>query len=271
MLKLPCLIVMVIALASCTPSAPPIIRPPIWGEPTGDELYASSLILPGTIAGESWREVALKIDANPPRPGVEFTNFMLKHPKDPIEESDLWQLTLSHFGYNKIAASHRGELDFPVLELRSKDIVPIGTELYLVTFDPNDDFITVKRITEKLADRFKLSADCACFSTNLVAPRLMAKFEGDVQWSDTVRLDEFSAIESSVEVSTRPVWAAPRRITSPDEWTSHTLQSGGDWTVRGFTYQVLSIVPPQDIAEGHVVGWLEFRLKEKGVEGVNAE
>jgi len=237
----------------------------------GTETYPDRLILPGTIAGESWREVALKIDANPPRPGVEFTDFMLKHPKDPIEESDVWQLTLSHFGYNKIAASHRGELDFPVLELRSKDIVPIGTELYLVTFDPNDDFITVERITEKLADRFKLSADCACFSTNLVAPRLMAEFEGDVQWSDTVRLDEFSAIESSVAVSTRPVWGALRRIKSPDKWIPHTLQSGGDWTVRGFTYQVLSVVPPQDIPEGHIVGWIELRLKEKGVEDGNAE
>ena len=91
----------------------------------------------------------------------------------------------------------------------------------------------------------------------------MAEFVGDVQWSDTLRLDEFSATESSVEVSTKPVWEAPRRINSPNEWTSHTLKSGGEWTVRGFTYQILSIVPPQDIPEGHVVGWIEFRLKEQ--------
>lgn len=46
----------------------------------------------------------------------------------------------------------------------------------------------------------------------------------------------------------------------------HTLNSGGEWAVRGFTYQVLSIVPPQDIPEGHVVGWIELRLKEQNPE-----
>ena len=146
--------VVLISIISCTPSTPPIIRPPIWGEPLGTETYAGKLILPGTIAGEAWRKVAPKIDANPPRPGVEFTDYMLKHPKHPIKKKDVWHLTLREIGYGSIVSSHGGGswVRNKVLELRSNDIVPIGTELYRVTFEANDDFITVERITEKLAD-----------------------------------------------------------------------------------------------------------------------
>ncbi|RLT03571.1 MAG: hypothetical protein DWI22_18420 [Planctomycetota bacterium] len=193
---------------------------------------------------------------------------MLKHPKHPIVKNDVWELTLRGIGYGPLMSSHRGDdwVNNKVLEFRSNDIVPIGSELYHVTFDVNDDFITVERITEKLADRFKLSTNCECISTNLVDRYLMAEFKDDVKWSDRVRLDKFSATESSVVVSTSPEWEALYRVTRSDEWTAHTLNSGGEWAVRGFTYQVLSIVPPQDIPEGHVVGWIELRLKEQNPE-----
>ena len=36
------------------------------------------------ITGESWREVAIKLDAEQTGEPVEFTDYMLKHPKHPI-------------------------------------------------------------------------------------------------------------------------------------------------------------------------------------------
>lgn len=148
---------------------------------------------------------------------------MLKHPKHPIVKNDVWELTLRGIGYGPLMSSHRGDdwVNNKVLEFRSNDIVPIGSELYHVTFDVNDNFITVERITETLADRFKLSTNRECISTNLVDRYLMAEFKDDVKWSDRVRLDKFSATESSVVVSTSPEWEALYRVTRSDEWTAY--------------------------------------------------
>lgn len=220
-------------------------------------------ILPGSIRGERPRSVALQLDSIPSPAGILSASYLLERRKG---DPGVWDLLLTRI------PSWRDTGDWTKtksLTIRNNDIVPLGKQFYHFAFDSADDFITVERITAKLEDRFKLSDMAACFSTNMYGQELMVVKEGDIVWSDVFRLDEFSATEPVVDVSIRPDGLARKVLPGPSKWTSQTLKVGAEWKVRSHVYQVLSVVPPQEIPEGNLVGWIELRLKERNPE--NAE
>ena len=150
--------------------------------------------------------------------------------------------------------------------IRNNDIVPLGKQFYHFAFDNRDDFITVERITANLEGRFKLSDMAACFSTNMYGQELMVVKEGDILWNDVFRLDQFSTTEPTVDVSIRPAGVSRTALRGTSEWKLDTLRVGEEWTVGNHVYQVLSVVPPQEIPEGNLVGWIELRLKNKNLK-----
>ncbi len=95
----------------------------------------------------------------------------------------------------------------------------------------------------------------------------MAEEIGKGRFSDVVRFDEFRPKDDSVVITLLPT--VSHRGPSPKsiwERETHTLRTGENWKARSYTYQVLSIVAPQEIPEGNLVGWIELRLQEHNPE-----
>ena len=195
-------------------------------------------------------------------PSYPTTRYMLKRPRN---ETDCWLLWLYRLGYQPIALSHRADWQ-KWYRIRNRDIVPLGKEFYRFTFEETDDFVTMERITEDLADRFTLSTDCARICPNSNEPRLMAEQIGDALYLDVVQIDVFSETERSAAVTLLPTARADYFVENKSwQREAHTVKADDDWTARSHTYRVLSIVRPQEIVEGHVVGWIELRLMNADV------
>jgi|GEM_PF-6796168 len=242
---------------SCCPT-PPIEQAPVGINDNGVQL--DRCILPGSIHGEGPRSVAFKMESTPSPAGILFASYLLERRKD---DPRVWELLLTRIPRRRDTGDWTRT---KFITIRNNDIVPLGTQFYHFAFDNADEFITVERITAKLEDRFKLSDMSACFSTNMYGQELMVVKEGDILWNDVFRLDQFSATKPAVDVSIRPEGVSRTALLGTSEWTQHTLKVGAAWTVRSHVYQVLSVVPPQVIPEGNLVGWIELRLKEQKPE-----
>ena len=221
--------------------------------------YLDRLVLPESDQRAGRRGVALRLNSDPPSafPTLSYALFRIK------DDTASWELHLASLGYTPIALSHDASWD-KVFKIRNRDIVPLGEEFYRFTFTENDHSVTVERVTEALAKRFTLCDDCARLWTNSFEPRLMAEVIGKGRFSDVVRFDEFRPGDDSVVITLLPTVSAngplPKLIW---ERQTHTLKTGDVWKARSHTYQILSVVDPQVIPEGNLVGWMELRLRDR--------
>lgn len=249
---------LVISLSSCVQKQPPKEDDYIGSEAYSKGAYLDRLVLPETEIREGRKHVALRLNSKPPSPAHELTYFLFRKKNDLSTR----KLHFERLGYKPIRLSHEAGWD-KVFTVKNRDIVPMGQELYRFTFADTDQFVTLERVTDALADRFTLSDDCDCLFPNIFEPRLMAEEIGKGRFSDVVRFDEFRPGDNSVVITLLPTVSSDRGQLPQLIWEreTHILKPGETWKARSYSYQTLSVVPPQDILEGHVVGWIELRLK----------
>ena len=176
-------------------------------------------------------------------------NFLLLRDKD---DPGVRRLVLPGFGYEKFRFSQGGYQQAEFI-IRSNDIIPLGQELYRFTFEPNDAWVAVDRVTAAFSGQITLARDCVRICTNLADKCLMNETpHGGNRNLDLVSFDEFLSEESGVVVS----------LVQHRGQQKQTIHAGDTWKPRWYEYEIISVVAPQDTEHGKLVGWVELSLKQ---------
>ncbi|GEM_PF-6316954 len=173
------------------------------------------------------------------------------------QKQDEWNLII---GGRVIPGSSGNAPEQYEFHLTDREVIPIGSSTYRVSRSVGGMRLDAVDLAEH---GITLQKDCWRICGNSSRLSMIPEVANGVRQEDFVNLLNIEVDPLFANVEVLPSYSLSKSGAKGD-WRAKTcrLAVGDIWQPRGVAYEVVSIVPPQEVPSGNVVGWVELRLLE---------